>query len=174
MTKQVFRLVECIACVILVTAWSTNSGLAADKLNYSGKYSLQGPKAASAGEPGSTLEVVENEDSLEVTRVELGKTTTSRCPLNGSEGDYTSPGGVAGKCKALFKGKYLVLESVFVTKPESAGSAVRMHTKERWQLSTDSKILTIRTDTDFPDFPSDISAALNASGTLKYSRIENP
>jgi hypothetical protein len=30
---------------------------------------------------------------------------------------------------------------------------VRIHTKERWQLLSDSKTLTVKSDVDFPDAP---------------------
>jgi hypothetical protein len=172
--KQASTLAACVAWVCLVVA-SSSLGLAADKLNYSGKYSCQEHKATSGGQKSdSTLDVVQNDDRIEITRVEQSKRTTSRCPLNGSEGDYTSPGGVSGKCKAQLKGRYLMLESVVVTRPQPTAPPVRMHTKERWQLSADSKTLIIKSDTDFPDFPADISAAVEASRTQKYSRIENP
>jgi hypothetical protein len=174
--KRIFTLVAWVACAGLVIAWSAKTGLAADKVNYSGKYSAERLKTTSGGETDSTLEVVQNEDSIEVTRAELGKRTTSRCPFNGSEGDYTSPGGVSGKCKAQLKAKYLILESVVVARPQPTAPPVHMHTKERWQLSADAKTLTIRSDVDFPDFPSDISAAVagTTSGTTKYTRTESP
>jgi hypothetical protein len=158
----------------VVIAW-TAIGLAADKVNYSGKYSADRPTVKSGVETDSTLEVVQNEDGIAVTRVELGKRTTSHCPLNRSEGEYTSPAGVSGKCKAQLKAKYLILDSVVVTRPQPTAT-VRMHTKERWQLSADGKSLTIKFDVDFPDFPSDISAAVagDTSGTRKYTRTGNP
>ena len=79
------------------------------------------------------------------------------------------------ECKAQLKAKYLILESVVVTRRQ-ATATVRMHTKERWQLSADGKNLTIKSDVDFPDFPSDISAAVagDTSGTRKYTRTGNP
>lgn len=172
--KQYFSFVTSIACMGLVTACSAKMSLAAAEVNFSGKYVAE-RRAAPSGGADSILEVVQNNDYVEITRMELGKKTTSRCPFNGSEGDYTSPGGVSGKCKAQRKGKYLILESVVVTRPQPA-TAVRMHTKERWQLSTDIKTLTIKSDVDFPDFPADISAAVagNTSGMMKYTRTDIP
>jgi hypothetical protein len=72
------------------------------------------------------------------------------------------------------EGKYLFLESVIVTRPQPTASPVRIHTKERWQLSADAKSLTIKSDVDFPDFPAAISGAVagDASTTRKYTRIE--
>jgi hypothetical protein len=78
----------------VVIAWA-KVGLAADKVHYSGKYSADRRSAKSGIETDSTLEVVQNEDDIVVKRVELGKRTSSHCPLNGSEGDYTSPDDTA-------------------------------------------------------------------------------
>lgn len=146
-----------------------------DATNYSGRYIAERPKKASGGPAESTLEVVQNESAIEITMVESGKKTTSRCPLNGSDGDYTSPGAISGKCKAQLNGKSLIIESFVVTRPQPTAN-VRMHTKERWQLSKDGKSLTIKLDVDFPDFPADISAAVagSTSTTRKYTRMENP
>jgi hypothetical protein len=174
--KQVSIFLAWMSCVGLVIASSGKTGLAADKVNYSGKYIAERLRTASGGETDSTLEVVQNEGSIEVTRVELGKKTTSRCPFNGSEGDYRSPGGVPGKCKAQLKRKYLILESIVVARPQPTAPPVREHTKERWQLSADGKTLTIKSDVDFPDFPADISVAVAdiTSGTTKYTRTGIP
>jgi hypothetical protein len=176
MTKQTSNVLACAAWIALAVVWSANTGRAADKADYSGKYSIQHRKAASGSETDSTIEVVQNADNIEVTRVEQGKRTINRYPLNGSEGDYTSPGGVAGKCKAQLKDKYLVLESVVAARPQPNASPMRVHTKERWQLSADSKILTVKSDVDFPDVPRDMSTLVGeyGSGTQKYTRIENP
>ncbi len=160
----------------MAVVWSANTGRAADKADYSGKYSIQPRKAASGNETDSTLVVVQSADSIEVTRVEQGKRTINRYPANGSEGDYTSPGGVAGKCKAQLKDKYLVLESVVAARPQPNVPPMRVHTKERWHLSADSKTLTVKSDVDFPDAPPDVSAVVGeyASGTQKYTRTEGP
>ena len=95
-------------------------------------------------------------------------------PLNGPDGDYKTPTGVPGKCKAQLKDKYLVLESVVVTPTQPNGPSMRMHIKERWQLSKDSKILTIKTEIDFPDAPPMVSSIVGeyGSGTEKYIRTE--
>jgi hypothetical protein len=175
MKRQILSSVMLMAGVGMVIAGPPKDGLAADKMDYSGKYSAERLKNTPLGSSDSTLEVVQNEDSIEITRVELGKRTTSRCPFNGSEGEYTSPGGFSGKCKAQLKGKHLIIESVVVARPQPT-SAVRMHTKEQWQLSTDGKTLTIKLDVDFPDFPAGVTAAVagSTSTTLKYKRTENP
>jgi len=176
MTKQVSNVLTCVASVGFMVAWSVSTGLAADRVNYSGKYSLQGQKIASGSKIDSTLEVIQSEDSIEVTRMEQGSKTTNRYPLNSSEGDYKSRGGSPGKCKAQLKDKYLVLECVVTARPQPNGPPVRIHTKERWQLSSDSKTLTVKSEEDFPDAPKDVSSVLgeSVSGTEKYTRVENP
>jgi hypothetical protein len=152
--------------------WPTKSGLAADKVTYSGTYSTARPGKAPKGSD-VTLEVVQNEDSIEVTRVKLGKRTTSRCPFNGSEGDYISPGGSPGKCKAQLKEKYLVLEAIVVTTLQPTAPPVRMHTKERWQLSPDGKSLFIESAADFPDMGAGSAGYGLQSVTRKYTRTGN-
>jgi hypothetical protein len=176
MTKQISNVVACAAWIALAVVWEANTGLAADKVSYSGKYSIQARKTASGSETDATLEVVQNADSIEITRVEQGKRTINRYPLNGSEGDYTSPGGVAGKCKGQLKDKYLMLESVVAARPQPKAPPMRIHTKERWQLSSHSKILTVKSEVDFPDAPRDVAAVVGeyASGIQKYTRTENP
>jgi hypothetical protein len=171
--KQIFNFLVCIVCIGVVMAWSADTTLAADKADYSGKYSLRFGKPVSGNDADLVLDVVENEDSIEITRVEQGRKTTNRYPLNGSDGGCTSPSGISGRCKAQLKGKFLLVESVVAIRPQPTASPVRVHTKERWQLSSDSKTLTIKSYVDFPDFPAGISAAVNASGTEQYTRVEN-
>jgi hypothetical protein len=173
MTKQILgNMVVGLACIALVASMVI-AGSAADKINYSGKYALQGRKAAVSD---STLEVIQDQDNVEVIRVERGRKTTNRYPLDGSDEDCTSSGGVPGKCKAQLKDKYLVLESVIAVSPQPNAPSIRIHTKERWQLSADSKTLTVKSNVDFPDAPAEVSGVVGAevSGTEKYTRIQNP
>jgi hypothetical protein len=169
--KQFIRFAV-LAC--LVFAWPASTLLAADSLSFSGKYSAERSKGASGASTDSTLQVTQSEDKIEITRVEQGKRTTSQCPFNSTAGTHTTPGGISGTCKAQLKGKNLIIESVVVTHPQAAGP-IRVRTKERWQLSADLKALTIKSDSDFPDFPSDISAAAagSTSETAHYTRIES-
>jgi hypothetical protein len=173
MTKQVSSRMATVAIMFLVT-WYPYAGLAVDKANYSGKYSLQEKKTPTSSETEVTLHVVQTDDAIEITKVEQGRKLTNRYPLNGPDGDYKTPTGVPGKCKAQLKDKYLVLESVVVTPTQPNGPSMRMHIKERWQLSKDSKILTIKTEIDFPDAPPMVSSIVGeyGSGTEKYIRTE--
>lgn len=161
---MVRRRVSCVACFSLVLAWLVDIGLATDRINYSGRYFLQADKSSSGSNGESTLDVVQKADVIEITRVENGRTTSSRCPLDGTEGEYTTRGGLSGRCKAQLKGDDLLLEWTAVTPPPDSA---HVHTKELWHLSVDSKILTIRSDVYFPK-------GVNASMSEKYTRTENP
>ncbi len=172
--RQVLSLVALVTGIGIVLAASPQNARAMDKANYSGKYLAEQHKSAPSGSTDRTLEVVQTADGIDFTKVELGKRTTGQCPFNGSDGDYRSLGGVPGKWKAQFKDKYLILEIVVVTHPQPA-LPMRMHTKERWQLSADAKILTIKSDVDFPDVSRDVSAVVagDVSGTQKYMRTDS-
>src|SRR5437764_10239853 len=106
------------AVIIFLVIWFPNVGLAVEKANYSGKYSLQEKKTSIGSEPEVTLNVVQTDDAIEITKLERGSTFTNRYPLTGSEGDYKTPTGVPGRCKAHLNDKLLVLESVVVARPQ--------------------------------------------------------
>ncbi|HET9409769.1 MAG TPA: hypothetical protein VFO39_21210 [Candidatus Sulfotelmatobacter sp.] len=160
-------------CVVFLAAFVVQHGFAAEKVNFSGKYRAEHSKSALAEEVDSSLEVAQSEDAVDIKKAAGGMNSTSHCPFNGSEGDYISLRGISGKCKAQLKGKNLVIESVVLTRPQPASAPVRMRTKERWQLSADAKVLVIKSDADFPDFPPEISSAVagSTSGTTKYVRV---
>jgi hypothetical protein len=48
---------------------------------------------------------------------------------------------------------------------------VHIHTKERWELSKDSKTLTIQTDIDCPDVSAAISSAIFENSPMKQKYI---
>jgi hypothetical protein len=159
------------SCVLSILLFSVCS-FSGDAPNFTGKYALQAKKA-SATDP--VLEVVQSVDSVEVTRHYKGERLTNRYPLGGGDGDYMSSGGIPGKCKAQIKGKQLILESVVTMRPQPQGPAMREHERERWELSADSKTLTVQTDVDFPDVRADVSAVVgeSVSGKQKYVRVAN-
>ncbi|MGD0130695.1 MAG: hypothetical protein ABSE57_01570, partial [Bryobacteraceae bacterium] len=128
---------------------------AGDKPNFSGSYLLTGSKGAFKFKKGTsqTVQVVQTESTIEITRTTEGLKNVNNTPLDGTEGVYNSPGGPRGKCAARFKGKSLVLDTLVVTRPQPKGPDVQIHTRERWELSSDSKTLTIRSDVDFPGSP---------------------
>ncbi len=145
-----------LLCITLAFAWS-GTGLAADKANFSGKYSQV------RGALNATLDVMQNPDSIEITRVEKDKTMHGRCPLDGSWGDYTARSGTAQKCKARLKGDRLVLEWTDMT---AEADPKPMRGKEQWQLSADLKTLTIKSELSLPK---GISIVMNET----FIRMEN-
>jgi len=164
-----------ICAVSLLFVDLTTISFAAEKTNYSGTYTVKQRKEPTTPD-SPTIRVVQTDAAIEITRTQQGAKTTNRFPLDGSVGDYISPGGVPGKCKAQLKDKYLLLESIVTTHPQPNAPPVRLHTKERWQLSSNSKILTIKTEVDFPDFPSGIAAVAlpNNPWTDTYERTSEP
>jgi hypothetical protein len=88
---------------------------AATNLNFTGKYVHRTGKGGSDVDPEITLDVVQNDQTVEVTReASVGK-TSNQYSLNGSEQDCVSYTGVSAKCKAQVKGKSLILESITET-----------------------------------------------------------
>jgi hypothetical protein len=57
-----------------------------------------------------------------------------------------------------------------ISKDLTSGSTVHMRTVEQWQLSSDSKTLTIKVHVDFPDGHSSTSSEGQSSDASKYIR----
>jgi hypothetical protein len=126
--------------------------LAADRRDFSGTYTLitSSDSTRLDKDRAHTVSVVQTETALRVTESISGKQTVNTYSLNGQEGAYISPGGAKGTCKGQFKRSQLVLESVVTTRPETNGPIVQIHTKQRWELSSEGKKLTIRFEVDSP------------------------
>jgi len=127
-----------------------SSLVGADKPDFSGSYTLTSTKGAAKVNkgPSSALLVVQNESAIEITKVIDGRKNVNKFPLDGTEGIYESTGGAKGKCKGRFKGKSLVLDMFVTTHPQPNAPDVQIHMRERWEMSSDSKKLTIRSDVD--------------------------
>jgi hypothetical protein len=164
MTRQISR--SAYIFILAALLGLVVSTLGADKLDFSGSYTLK--KTTGAAKPAKgevwVLRVNQSESAIEVTRVLNGRQYVNKFPLDGSEGAYVSPGGPTGTCKGQLKPKYLILDSFVTSHPQLNGPAVQMHTKERWELSSDLKALRIRTEVDFPQF----------SGTLNGFQVVEP
>jgi len=164
MTRRIARSVNVLMLAVLLGAVVSIG--AADKFDFSGSYTLK--KTSGAAKPGKgevwILRVSQSESAIEVTRELNGHPYVNKFPLDGSEGKYVSPGGPTGTCKAQLKSKSLILDSFVTTHPQPDGPAVQMHARERWDLSSDSNTLKIRTDVDFPQF----------SGTLNGFQVVEP
>ncbi|MGA9672188.1 MAG: hypothetical protein WBQ94_23445 [Terracidiphilus sp.] len=170
MTRRILSAAISIATVALFATAIPHVGFAANNLNFSGKYLHRGSKGTGAFDPEVTLDVAQNDDAIEITRADSGGSTTNRYPLNGTEQDCAGPGGVEGKCKAQLKGKFLILQTVVVSRDLTSGTTVHMRTSEQWQLSSDSKTLTIKVLVDFPDRRSSDSSEGQSSEASKYIR----
>jgi hypothetical protein len=119
-------------------AWSARPALAADVSDYTGKYSLQEHKNVPASSDPE-IEVFQTEKGVEVVTIYHGKRAPNFYPLNGMGGTTSAQGAFPAKCTAQFKGKQLILESTVATRPQPNAPIVRLHSKQRWQLSGDSK-----------------------------------
>jgi hypothetical protein len=122
----------------------------ADKPDFSGAYTLRGIKGGFKMKKGDswTLRVVQGEAVIEITKVMDVHQNTNKYRLDSTQGVYDSPGGPKGTCTARFKGKSLILDAFVTMHAQPNGPVVQIHTRERWELSLDSKTLTIRTDLD--------------------------
>jgi hypothetical protein len=146
------------ALVALAAAAIPHAGFAAGNMNFSGKFVHRGDKARIDLDPEVTLEVVQSDQAVEITRSGQGGKTSNRFLLNGAEEDCVSSTGVPAKCKAQMKGKYLILETVIESKDQSSGALVHIRNVEQWQLSGDSKALTVKLRVDFPGGNSGMSS----------------
>jgi hypothetical protein len=163
--KMLTKLVLFPICLATLTWAATNT-------NFSGNYAAQQKKGEKA--LTTSVIVVQTDSAVRVTRVYGSKSITNSFPLDGSEGDYTTETGVRGKCKAQLKGDTLVLESLVASPPKSDMPSIRFDTIEKWRLSTDTRILTIKTEIKSPDMPADVVAAAfpNNPSTDKYQRLD--
>jgi hypothetical protein len=139
--------------------------------DFSGNYTRQSTQANESGSGAVTLRVVQTDSSVEVTRTDGDGALTNRFPLDGTEGEWTSPTGMRGTCKARFSKETLVLEtSSASSRPD--GRSVRLQSREDWRLSKDVKTLTIRIEVRFPDMPPEVVAMAfpNNPRTETYQR----
>jgi len=124
-----------------------------DRPDFSGSYKLTDVKGSEKFDKTTvqTLKVAQSTDAIEVTEDLGGKPHTDKYPLDGSEGAYTSPEGIPGKCKAHFKGKSLILESLTASRPATNAPVVELLTVQRWELSADKKKLAVHIEVISPN-----------------------
>jgi hypothetical protein len=115
------------------------------------------------------LEVFQTADTVEITAIDRGARKTNRYPLDGTEVSCTNAYG-SGKCTARLKGKQLVLDWNITPTTGQNPKAKGIHKQEFWELSADTKKLTIRTRMDFPDQP----AITTSPGSADYARVDVP
>jgi hypothetical protein len=162
-------------------------GPAADQAsqpNFSGKYSLKTTKGAdySLFSWGSTIEVVQNANSLEIIVISDGKRVTNRFPLDGAKvaclEDAHQPTGKlkflggSGLCSGNLKKQKLNLK-ITVSSDPNAPVAEVWYREEHWSFPADSK--SLRIDRFFyipvPGFSSTMGMEPT---TMEYTRVDGP
>lgn len=137
--------------------------------DFSGKYTLVKSEAPKKDRRTGTVIVTQKGDLIQIGLAWSDKRgsywETNTYPLDGREVVYTSPDGAKGKGRAEFAGKYLIVRTVVVARAEPSRPPVEIRRALRLELSKDSRTLTIRTATDFPNMP-----FLDMSEIEKYAR----
>ena len=130
------------------------SVLAAGPADFAGSYTLKSAKGGDAPDKGDVwkLQISETPGEIKITRMIGGHPSTEIFPLDGKEEDCRESDGGDAKCSSEWKGKTLTLETVYTAHPTENGPDVEMHTRERLELSSDGKTLTIRSETKAPQY----------------------
>lgn len=128
---------------------------AAETPDFSGSYTLTPAKhvSKSVKEVIETLTAVQTANIIVVTRTRDGKPYANTFRLDGVEGVYFTENQTKGTCKGHLKGNHLFLDAFVTTRPLKNGPLVTLHTKERWELSSDLKILKIHAEIENPELP---------------------
>jgi hypothetical protein len=142
------------ACVSMVLL-SLMVASAAETPDFSGSYTLTPAKhvSKSVKEVIETLTAVQTANIIVVTRTRDGKPYANTFRLDGVEGVYFTENQTKGTCKGHLKGNHLFLDAFVTTRPLKNGPLVTLHTKERWELSSDLKILKIHAEIENPELP---------------------
>jgi len=117
----------------------------ADNPDFSGTYMLTGGdrRFENRKHVAVTLTVMQTPIDMEFTTVKDEKKMVNSVSLNGKSSVYNSLRGPYGTCKARIKGKVLILDVIGSVRIDGTQSTVSVHSREEWQLSPDSKTLTI-------------------------------
>lgn len=151
---KIMRTICGVVFMFLATLCVSLAASAANIPDFSGAYTLKSVKGEDKPGPGDalSLQIAQTADEIKLTTVTDGNPSTEIFPL--------IPGGHCGgtigadsKCTGQWTGKVLDLEMVYTAHPTENGPEIEMHTRERLQLSSDGKTLTIRTETKAPDYP---------------------
>ena len=165
------RVVALVAAIPLLVS---SSALAGDAPSlFLGRFQAVDSKKNSA-QLGTLLSVAQSSQNIEITYKDKGGATVSRLPIDGSEVDFTPPGGMPARGKVSFKRGDLLLEYVITTKPFANGPVVRLRHMERWQFSDGGNSLTIRGKVDFPGLESATRGMTDQSYTEMFRRIPAP
>jgi hypothetical protein len=160
-----------VVLVVVILSLVSSSALAGDAASlFLGAFQAVDSKKNSA-QLGTLLSVAQSSQNIEITYKDKGGATVSRLPMDGSEVDFTPPGGMPARGKVNFRRGELLLEYVIATKPFADGPVVRLRHTERWQLSDGGNSLTIRGKIDFPGLESATRGVTDQSYTEIFRRI---
>lgn len=120
---------------------------AASSPDFSGSYLPEHNSKKKSADP--TLKVIQTENAVEITRIKGNKHLTYHFSLDGVPVDVVGFDGEKGKSRAYIKEGNLMIESLWPAATAGGGKFV-FRTTEKWELSTDGTLLTIRTDLDCP------------------------
>jgi hypothetical protein len=140
---------------VLVLSLSLTMANAAGTTDFSGSYTLIPAKNPSKLVKAVTeiLTVVQTTSAIVVTRTTDGTPYTNTFPLDGREGIYFTENQTRGTCNGHLKGNHLFLDASVTTRPLKDGPLVTLHTKERWELSSNLKTLKIYVEIENPELP---------------------
>lgn len=144
-----------VALIFLFAAlWAPLRAPAATMPDFSGSYTLKSVKGEDKPDPTDalSLQIAQTADEIRITTVTDGHPSTEIFSI-GQAGHCGQTAGADSKCTAQWTGKLLELEMVYTAHPTENGPEIEMQTRERLQLSSDGKTLTIRTETKAPDYP---------------------
>lgn len=160
--------IPAFSLLLAATLFLPRVGAAADHPDFSGSYTLKAAKGEDLDEGEVwTLQIAQTDAEIKIVTVIGGHQSTEVFPLTGSDANCVAADGTDGTCSAMWQGKTLVLETVYTAHPVENGPDVEKHTRERLDLSSDRKTLTVRTDTKAPQFP---NLAMGAPTTETYTR----
>jgi hypothetical protein len=144
-----------VGLIFLVALWAPLRTPAANMPDFSGAYTLKSVKGEDRPDPSDalSLKIAQTADEIKITTVTDGQPSTETFPLGQGGGHCGGSASEDSKCTAQWTGKMLELEMVYTAHPTENGPEIEMHTRERLQLSSDGKTLTIRTETKAPDYP---------------------
>ncbi|MGH9524607.1 MAG: hypothetical protein ACRD3E_18960 [Terriglobales bacterium] len=138
------------AAVVLITG----SALGQSRPDFSGTYRLSAVKGDPAVNEHKNLglKVVQTDTEIVITHQFIGHESESRLKLNGSEGNFTSPGALwRGYGKVKFKRNDLIINATVQFRDGLQFKEITYH--EEWSLSPDRKTLTIHRETRQSDVP---------------------
>jgi hypothetical protein len=142
-------------CALLFLSSSSARAATPDHPDFSGAYKLKSVKGEDKPDRDDTwtLQVTQTDTEITIVTTLNDHPSKETFPLNGSEAKCRNADGDDAKCTSTWNGKTLTLETIYVAHPTENSPDVEMHNRERLELSSDRKTLTIRSDQKAPRYP---------------------